>query len=275
MAMSRGRQAGGEFLSGYLIEPVSVSTMYSCGPRPAIGIPSRFDYKILTWGIVGAAIFRLGGSFIGVALLARFVWLTMVLGILLIATAMGVAIGLQREFDVQQSTKLLELFRRLIQHGYARLVEALYQGQWPASGDSRLWNEPGLDNNQLLSQRCKGDDRCDGLRNRLGRDERYSSRLQSVPAILSVSREQLVVFRICYGRTLGRPPIRPPSRGLQVRFKYFKICLSIVLVLVGTRLVLAQWYYVPIAPTILAIALSLGVGVVASIFLPARKRVTW
>jgi len=85
---SRGRQQALEFFTGYLIEKaLSVDNIFVfIMIFTYFQIPSKYQHKVLFWGILGALIMRLVFIFAGVALIEKFHFTIYIFGALLIYT---------------------------------------------------------------------------------------------------------------------------------------------------------------------------------------------
>ena len=77
VALAFGGQAFGEYISGYLIEKsLSVDNVFVWAMLFAtLGIPLKFQHRVLFWGIFGALVLRAIFIFAGSALITRFWWL--------------------------------------------------------------------------------------------------------------------------------------------------------------------------------------------------------
>ena len=90
-----GRQAGLEFLTGYLIEKsLSVDNLFVfLLIFSYFKIPQQYQHKILFWGIIGALVLRAVFILAGAALLAKFHILLYVLGAFLVYTGARMALS--------------------------------------------------------------------------------------------------------------------------------------------------------------------------------------
>ncbi len=110
-----GRQKGLEFLTGYLIElSLSVDNIFVFVLIFAyFGVPAAYQHRVLFWGIVGAVILRGAFIFGGIVLLSLFHWLIYVLGALLIWG--GIQLIRQDKVGVHpEKNRLLRLFQRVV-----------------------------------------------------------------------------------------------------------------------------------------------------------------
>ena len=96
-----GHRAGMEFLAGYLIEEsLSVDNLFVfLMIFSYFKVPAMYQHKILYWGIVGALVMRAVFIFAGVTLIQHFSWMTFVFGAFLIFTAVRMVFGGGAEAD--------------------------------------------------------------------------------------------------------------------------------------------------------------------------------
>jgi len=97
----QGSQRGLEFLTGYLIElSLSVDNLFVfILIFSYFKVPSRYQHRVLFWGVLGALVMRLTMIFVGAALINRFQWITYIFGAFLVYT--GLKMFKQEESDIQ------------------------------------------------------------------------------------------------------------------------------------------------------------------------------
>src|ERR1044072_4920438 len=110
-----GRQAGMEFLTGYLIEKaLSVDNIFVFVLVFAFfKVPPRYQHRVLFWGIIGALLMR--GAMIGAGayLIKQFHWIIYVFGGFLVIT--GIRMATQTEHAIKpQSNPAIRLVGRFI-----------------------------------------------------------------------------------------------------------------------------------------------------------------
>jgi len=96
-----GKQKGTEFVAGYLIElSLSVDNLFVfLLVFSYFKVPSKFQHRVLFWGVMGALFMRIAMILVGSALIQQFDWTIYVFGAFLIYT--GVKMFSQEETDVQ------------------------------------------------------------------------------------------------------------------------------------------------------------------------------
>ena len=89
--------------------------------------------------------------------------------------------------------------------------------------------------------------------------------VDSVPAVLAVSREQFIVFTSNAFAILGLRALYFLLADLHARFTYLQQGLAVILAFVGIKMITAHWYEIPGGVSLLVIALVLVASVLASL----------
>lgn len=238
-----GGPATGEYISGYLIEKsLSIDNVFVWALIFSyFRIPLRYQHRVLFWGIFGALILRAIFIFAGVALLNRFEWILYVFGAFLLYTAGKMMFGQDEEMDPGQS-KFLRIVRRIVpstpdMHGQHMFVKL----------DGRHLATPLFAVLLLLE----------------ATDVLFA--VDSVPAVLAVSREQFIVFSSNAFAILGLRALYFLLADIHARFSYLQQGLSVILAFVGIKMIIARWYHIPTAMSLLVIGLVLFASIVFSL----------
>jgi tellurite resistance protein TerC len=110
-----GKQKGVEFLTGYLIElSLSVDNLFVfLLVFSYFKVPSKYQHRVLFWGVMGALVMRIVMIFIGAQLIERFHWLIFVFGAFLVYT--GVKMFSSEETEVNpEDTPIVRLVTRFV-----------------------------------------------------------------------------------------------------------------------------------------------------------------
>ncbi|HEY5866698.1 MAG TPA: tellurium resistance protein TerC, partial [Candidatus Tectomicrobia bacterium] len=94
----------------------------------------------------------------------------------------------------------------------------------------------------------------------------------SIPAIFAVTHDPFIVYTSNVCAILGLRALYFLLAGVIHKFHYLKLGLSVVLVLVGAKMLLTDVYKIPIGLSLVMVALILTVSVAASLLFP--KQVT-
>ena len=239
----QGGGAAGEYLAGYLIEKsLSVDNVFVWAVIFSyFGVPPKYQFRVLFWGIFGALVLRAVFIFAGVALIERFDWVLYVFGVFLIITAVRIARHSEAEVHPDKNP-VLRLVRRIVPSTNE------YDGQklFTVKNGKRLATP--LFAVLILIETT---------------DVVFA--VDSIPAILAVSREQFIVFASNAFAILGLRALYFLLAGMAGKFRYLNVGLGVILGFVGIKMLIAEWYHFPIWASLSIIALVLTTAIVASL----------
>ncbi|MDP8975239.1 MAG: TerC family protein [Actinomycetota bacterium] len=243
VAVSFGGTAATEYITGYLIEKsLSVDNVFVWAVLFSyFAVPREYQFRVLFWGIFGALVMRALFIFAGVAVLERFEWVLYVFGAFLVVTAIRIARHRKTEVHPERNPVL-----RLVQRIIPSTSE--YHGQ------------------KLFSRRT-------GRRLAtplfivlvLVESTDIVFAVDSVPAILAISREPFIVFSSNAFAILGLRALYFLLAGMVGRFRYLNIGLGVILGFVGLKMLLAEVYHPPMWVSLGLIVLALTGSVAASL----------
>ncbi len=252
MIVWQGGQAGAEYYAGFLIEKsLSVDNVFVWAVIFSFfAVPKEYQFRVLFWGIFGALVLRGVFIFAGVSLIEQFEWILYVFGVFLLYTAWKIA--------THDETNAVDYNKNLAMRAVRRLVPTTdrYDGQ----------NLFTIENGRRLATPLFA-----VLVLIEATDVVFA--VDSVPAILAVSREPFIVFASNAFAILGLRSLYFLLGGMQGKFRYLNIGLGVILAFVGTKMLLIGKpveYHMPIPLSLGVIFGVLTVAVVAS--LRADKR---
>ena len=244
----QGSGAGGEYLAGYLIEKsLSIDNVFVWAViLNYFAVPAAYQYRVLFWGIFGALVLRALFIFAGVALIETFDWILYVFGAFLIFTAFRIARHSDEEIHPEDNP-VLKVFRRVVPS------TTDYDGQKLFTRRSgRLLATPLFAVLVLVEST----------------DVVFA--VDSIPAILAVSREPFIVFSSNAFAILGLRALYFVLAGMAGRFRYLNLGLGVILGFVGIKMLITEWYHFPTWLRLSVITVVLTITIVAS--LRAEKR---
>ena len=97
--------------------------------------------------------------------------------------------------------------------------------------------------------------------------------VDSVPAVLAVSREQFIVFSSNAFAILGLRALYFLLADAHARFTYLKEGLAIILAFVGVKMLIHGWYHIPTWVSLVVIAIVLAGAIGLSLRSPAGDEV--
>lgn len=247
----QGRQSTLEFVTGYVVElSLSVDNLFVfLVIFNYFAVPEEQQHRVLFWGILGALILR--GIFIGagVGLIQRFHWLLFVFGTLLIYSGIRVCLTGEHQVD-PASNPVVKMLRRWIP------VTTEYQGgrffvRKPQES-GRLYATPLLVVLVVIETT----------------DVLFA--VDSIPAVLAITLKAFIVYTSNVFAILGLRSMYFAVAGLMKLFRFLHYGLAVILILVGVKMLLGDYFEVPIGVTLGTLALVLVVSVALSIAYPAK-----
>ena len=211
---SAARQAGLEFLTGYVVEKtLSLDNIFVfVVVFGFFAIPAVYQHRVLFYGIIGALVFRAALIALGSALL-QYHWVIVLFGALLILTGVKMMIAPSKKIEPDRNP-LIRLFRRFVP------VTSDFHGQsFFTRVEGTLYATPLL--LALLFVEIS--------------DIIFA--LDSVPAIFALTREPMIVFTSNVFAILGLRALYFLLAGAVERFGLLKYGLALVLMFVGLKMV--------------------------------------
>jgi tellurite resistance protein TerC len=214
------------------------------------GVAAKYQHRVLYWGILGALIMRgvmIGG---GAILIARFHWILYVFGAFLIVTA-GKMLFSSAEPDPQRNFAV-RLARR-----FFPITPEFHEQHFLVKSAGRYMLTPMALTLMVVETT----------------DVVFA--VDSIPAIFAITGDPFLVFTSNVFAILGLRALYFALAAVLDKFHYLKLSLVVILALVGTKMLLADWLKHILGPNmslylLSIIALILGIGVVASILRAKR-----
>ena len=246
IALAFGGQATTEYLSGYVIEKsLSVDNVFVWAMLFAtFKIPLKYQHRVLFWGIFGALLLR--GIFIwaGTALIAKFWWVLLVFGALLIVTGLKILRHRNDEGE-KEHTAGIRLLKKVM----------------PVSDE--------LDGHKFFTK-VNAKRAATPLFAALVVVELTDVifAVDSVPAILAVSNEPFLVFASNAFAIMGLRAMYFLLANAKEKFHYLSHALGIILIYVGIKMTISHWYHIDTLISLAVIVLLLAAAMWASLKFP-------
>ena len=275
-----GASAAIKYLTGYLVEKsLAVDNIFVIAMLFGFfAVPAMYQHRVLFWGIVGALLMRGVMIAVGAQLIQRFSWIIYVFGAFLIAT--GIKMLLLKTDEVDPSRNLLvRLTRRLFPvserfHGQHFFVRA-------GSASSHEAATPGaaVEVDRVVEAAPAGTLLATPLFLALVMVEFTDVifAVDSIPAIFAITGDPFLVFTSNVFAILGLRSLYFALAGMIDEFRYLKVSLALVLMLVGAKMMTHVWLKELVGQYfnlyLLAVVLFiLAAGVVASLLATQRER---
>ncbi|MDO8519344.1 MAG: TerC family protein [Deltaproteobacteria bacterium] len=246
----KGQDLAMQFLAGYLIEEsLSVDNLFVfILIFSYFKVPALYQHKILFWGILGAIVLRAVFILAGITLIQKFHWTVYVLGVLLIITAIKMLFEKDDEIKIERNI-LLRIFRKFV-----RCTDRI-------DGAHFFTREKGILHATPLFLVLMVVEVSDVV-----------FAVDSIPAILAISTDPFIVFTSNIFAIMGLRSLFFAVAGLIEAFHYLHYGLAAILAFVGTKMLTAEIYQVPIALALGVIAAILTLSILASILFPSSKK---
>jgi len=275
-----GAEVASLFLTGYALEEVlSVDNLFVMMAIFAwFGVPDRYRHRVLYWGVIGAIVFR--GIFvaIGTSLLSLGPYVEVLFAVIVAWTAIMMLKRGQEQDEIEDYS----------QHLAYRLVKRFYP-VWPKiSGHAFTLSQKEVDA-ELEKPENK-----DVMVGRGKKAKRYATPLllcvavvelsdvmfafDSVPAIIAVSREPLIIYSAMMFAILGLRTLYFVLEALKQYLVHLEKAVVLLLFFVAFKLGLNAtdhfWHHgYGIGPTasLFVVLGVLAAGIVASLLFPGKK----
>lgn len=247
---TRGHDAAMAYLTAYLVEEsLSIDNLFVfLALFTYFGVADRYQHRVLFWGIVGAWVMRGAFIFAGVALINAFHWLIYLLGIVLIGTAgkLGLSgaeqVHPEKNIVVRWASRVLPMERAF--HGERFTIKTAKGRRFTA-----LF---------LVLVAVESTD--------------VMFAVDSVPAVLAVSRDAFVVYTSNIFAILGLRALYFVVARALGELRFLKPALAIVLGLIGVKMLLSEVIEVPTAASLAVVAVVLAIATALSLALPGKPR---
>jgi tellurite resistance protein TerC len=240
-------QAGLAFLTGYLIEKaLSIDNIFVFLMVFAyFHVPSKYQHKVLFWGIIGALVCRAIFIFSGIALLEKFHWMIYVFGALLIFTGLKMVTQKDKKIDPEKNP-LVRAFRRIMP-----VTPDFVGDKFFTKINAKTFATPLFITLIFIEVT----------------DVIFA--VDSIPAILAITKEPFIVYTSNVFAILGLRSLYFALSGIMNLFHYLHYGLATILVFVGGKMVLTDVTgKVPVGISLGFIAGVLLVSIVASLLFP-------
>lgn len=261
LIFTRGKTESVEFVTGYIIElSLSMDNVFVIALIfTFFRVPPQYQHRVLFWGILGALVMRGAMILGGAALIQRFQWTLYLFGAFLVFT--GIKMLLTDEEGVEpEKNPVIRLARKIFPvsdqlHGEKFIV--------------RINGKTLLTTLALVLIMVETTD--------------LIFALDSIPAIFAVTTKPFIVFTSNVFAILGLRSLYFVLAGAIEYFRYLKIGLSVVLIFIGVKMLLAphgygeeshKWFQVeiPTGTSLLVVGGIIATSVLLSVTATRREQ---
>lgn len=234
LAETQGREVADPqalaFLTGYLIEKsLAVDNVFVWLMLFSyFSVPPALQRRVLVYGVLGAIVLRTIMIFAGTWLITQFEWLLYVFGAFLLFTGVKMALAKEDESGIGEKPMVRWL------RGHLRMTDTIENEHFFVRKNGLLYATPLL----LVLIMVEFSD--------------VIFAVDSIPAIFAVTTDPFIVLTSNLFAILGLRAMYFLLSGVAERFSMLKYGLAVILVFIGIKMLIVDYYHIPIA-------ISLGV----------------
>ena len=232
-----------EFLTGYLIEKsLSVDNVFVfLLIFTAFHIAPEFQRRVLIYGVLGAIVLRAIMILAGAWLVREFSWVLYFFGFFLVVTGIRMLVMAEKEPDLNKNP-VLKFARR-----HLRISENHRGEEFAVMKDGVRYFTPLF----LVLILIETSD--------------VVFAVDSIPAIFAITTDPFIVFTSNIFAIMGLRALYFLLADVADRFHLLKYGLAMVLTFIGSKMLIAPWYHVPVAASLAIVAVLIGASVIASL----------
>jgi len=244
-----GHDLGLQFLTGYLVEKsLSVDNLFvMLLVFQSFKIESRYQHRVLFWGILGAIVFRGVLIFVGAELVHRFEWILYIFGAILIYSGIKFLTESDHAGDATENS-ITKFLRRHIP-----ITDGFRGHDFFSRENGKLMATP------MFLALC------------VIEVSDIVFAVDSIPAVFAVTQDSFIAFSSNIAAILGlRALYFVVADGIS-RFRYLKPGLAAILIFVGSKMLIVHFYKIPSWVSLLVIIMILFTSAMSSWYVTKRE----
>ena len=240
-----------EYITGYLIEyALSVDNIFVIlMVFYSFGLEKKYYHKVLFWGILGAIIMRFLFIFVSAALIQQFSWILYGFGLLLVFTGAKMFIDRNKKETIDTGNHKIVVF-----------ASKLFKVDKEYDGPSFFIKKDGRIYVTTLFIVLLVIEFTDVI-----------FAVDSVPAIFSITQDPYIVYFSNIFAIIGLRSLFFLVQNLVEKFSYLKIGLSVLLVFIGVKMLIHDYYQIATMHSLLIVLGILVVSIVLSLLFPKKN----
>ena len=238
-----GKEKALEFFTAYLVEKsLSIDNIFvMIMVFSYFNVPAAYQHKVLFWGIFGALVMRVVFIFAGIELIHKFHWLIYLFGGFLVVTGLRMVFGEDKPMDPEKNP-LVKMVRRMFP-----VTESFEGDNFFVKKNQQTWATPLFIVVVLIE----------------ATDLVFA--VDSIPAIIAISEDTFIVYTSNVFAILGLRSLYFALAGIEKYFTYLKYGLATILVFVGIKMCIVDFYKIPVEISLIVISFLLAISMIASV----------
>jgi tellurite resistance protein TerC len=242
----RGQEKAILFFTGYVVEEsLSVDNLFIMMLIfSQLRVPRAYQHKVLSWGIIGAAMLRALFIGVGVSLVHRFHWTLYIFGAFLVYT------GIRLLFEKKDQEQEVNPDKNAVVRVFKKILPV----------------HPAYDNGHFFVRQA-GKTMATPLLIAVIMVESADVifAMDSIPAILAISTDPFIVYTSNIFAILGLRSLFFTLSGFMQMFHYLNYGLSVILTFIGIKMLVADFWPISTVWALSVIACVLFLSVLGSV----------
>ncbi len=265
--VNNGKLAATKYLTGYVVEKsLSVDNIFVIAMVfGSLAVPPRYQHRVLFWGILGALVMRGAMIGIGASLVQNFHWILYFFGGFLILTGLKMLFMKEKEEHPENNPLVRWIGKHLPITGH-------FHGQHFFVKAGSKWSKEAAEPGQLAVSDPLVDSAPAGkwlltplaIALVLVEVTDLIFAVDSIPAIFSITADPFLVFTSNVFAILGLRSLYFALAGMIANFKYLKPALSLILLVVGVKMLTAKWLKLWLGDSFNLVILGVILGILAT-----------
>jgi tellurite resistance protein TerC len=240
-----------EYLTGYLLEKtlamdnifvfVMIFTYFA--------VPLAFQKRVLLYGVLGAIVLRALMILLGAWLIAQFHWVLYIFGAFLLITGVKMLIFAGQEPNLADNPLLKWLKKHM------RVTDEYHGEKFWIYKNGVRWFTPMF----LVLVLIEFSD--------------VIFAMDSIPAIFAITSDPFIVFTSNIFAILGLRALYFLLADMAQRFHLLKYGLAVVLIFVGVKMLIVDWFKIPVAVSLAVVITLLGTSIFLSLMATRAKKI--
>jgi len=235
-----------KFLTGYVLEKaLAVDNLFVFLMLFGyFAVPPERQQRVLIYGVIGAIVLRAIMIIIGAALVARFHWILYVFGLFLLVTGVRMMWWGEHKPDLEGNRILRWL------SGHLRLTRSFHGDRFVVRIDGVRHYTPLF----LVMAMIAVTD--------------VIFAVDSIPAIFAITTDPFIVLTSNVFAVLGLRALFFVLASMADRFHLLNYGLAFVLIFIGGKMLVAEFWKVPVGSALAIVALAIGISMLLSLLRP-------
>jgi len=239
-----------EFFTGYLIEKsLSIDNIFVfLMIFGYFAVPAEYQRRVLLYGVLGAIVLRAIMILAGVWLITAFHWVLYLFGVFLVVTGIKMFLFAEHKPDLEKNPVLRWM------RGHLKITTGFEAERFFVLREGIRYATPLF----LVLVLIEVSD--------------LIFAVDSIPAIFAVTEDPFIVFTSNIFAILGLRALYFLLADVAERFHLLKYGLALVLIFVGAKMLIVDWFKIPVGIALGVVAAIIATSVVLSVATTAEKR---